>query len=54
MTKYNKTTLKENIDILKDKLNSAIINNKNYNDIYKISTELDELIVLYYKRKIYA
>jgi hypothetical protein len=41
--------LNEKIISLKDKLNTSIINCDNYDYIYKLSTKLDELIVLYYK-----
>ena len=37
---------------LREELNDSIINGENYDVIYKISTELDELISKYYKEKI--
>ncbi len=37
---------------LREELNDSIINGENYEVIYKISTELDELISKYYKEKI--
>lgn len=42
---------KEILD-LRDKLNESIKKEKNYEIIYKLSIELDELIVEYYKEKI--
>lgn len=38
----------EKICMLRDKLNKSIIDEKDYNIIYKISIELDELIAQYY------
>lgn len=37
---------------LREELNNSIINGENYETIYKISIELDELIMKYYKEKI--
>lgn len=37
---------------LREKLNESIINGEEYEKIYKISIELDELITEYYKEKI--
>ena len=34
---------------LRDELNKSIVEGKDYDVIYKISTELDELIAKYYK-----
>ena len=36
---------------LREKLNDSIINGADYEVIYKLSVELDELIVKYYKEK---
>lgn len=38
----------EEICKLRDELNKSIIDEKDYNIIYKISIELDELIAKYY------
>lgn len=38
----------EDICKLREKLNKSIIDEKDYNIIYKISIELDELIAKYY------
>lgn len=40
----------EKICMLRDKLNQSIIDEKDYNIIYKISIELDELITQYYSK----
>lgn len=37
---------------LREELNNSIINGENYETIYKLSVELDELITKYYKEKI--
>lgn len=42
----------EEICKLRDELNKSIINEKDYNIIYKISIELDELIAKYYSTDI--
>lgn len=42
-------TLIDKIEFFRDKLNSSIINNEDYDRIYKLSTLLDELILEYYK-----
>lgn len=42
----------EEICKLREKLNKSIIDQKDYNIIYKISIELDELITQYYSGKI--
>ena len=44
--------LNDEICKLRDKLNESIENNKDYSVIYKISVELDELIVEFYKDKL--
>ena len=46
MNMLNKQILK-----LREELNNSIINGADYEVIYKLSTELDELIVKYYKQK---
>lgn len=37
---------------LREKLNESIINGEDYDEIYKISIELDELISKYYEEEI--
>lgn len=37
---------------LREKLNKSIINGEDYDEIYKISIELDELISKYYEEEI--
>lgn len=37
---------------LREELNNSIINGEDYETIYKLSIELDELITEYYKEKI--
>lgn len=37
---------------LREKLNNSIINGEEYEVVYKLSIELDELITEYYKEKI--
>ena len=37
---------------LREELNNSIINGEDYEKIYKLSVELDELITEYYKEKI--
>ena len=44
--------LNDEICKLREKLNRSIEENANYDEIYKISVELDELIVQYYKEKV--
>ena len=44
--------LNEEICNLREKLNESIINGENYEKIYKLSVELDELIAKYYKNDI--
>jgi hypothetical protein len=41
--------INDDICKLRDKLNSAIKQNKSYEEIYKLSTQLDMLIIQYYK-----
>lgn len=41
--------INEKICELREKLNKSIQNGENYDKIYKISIELDELIAEYYK-----
>lgn len=40
---------KKEINILRQELNDSIINNENYETIYRLSTQLDKLIAMYYK-----
>ena len=40
--------LNEKILKARDRLNESIITGKNYDEIYKLSVELDELIAEYY------
>ena len=42
--------LNDEICKLRDKLNNAIENNADYDEIYKLSVELDELIAEFYKK----
>lgn len=44
--------INDEICILRDKLNKSIENGEEYEVIYKLSIELDELIAKYYKEKI--
>ena len=43
--------LNDEICKLRDKLNKSIEENASYDEIYKLSVELDELIAEYYKLK---
>ena len=43
--------LEENINNLREKLNNSILQEEDYSIIYKISTDLDELIMNYYTEK---
>ena len=43
--------LNDEICKLRDKLNRSIASGEDYSVIYKLSIELDELIVEYYRRK---
>lgn len=43
--------LNDEIRETREKLNESIITGKDYNEIYKISVELDELIAKYYLHK---
>lgn len=43
--------LNEKILKAREKLNESIITGKNYDEIYKLSVELDELIAKYYIEK---
>ena len=43
--------LNEEICKLRDKLNESIENNADYEEIYRLSVELDELIARYYKNE---
>lgn len=42
-------TLIDKIEFFRDKLNNSLLNNDDYDRIYKLSTLLDELILEYYK-----
>lgn len=42
--------LNEEICKLRNKLNESIVTEKDYNVIYKLSVELDELIAEYYRK----
>ena len=42
--------LNDEICKLREKLNNSIISGEDYNIVYKISIELDELIAEYYRR----
>ena len=42
----------EEILELRRKLNESIVKEKDYNKIYKLSVELDELIAKYYNKKL--
>ena len=44
--------LNDEICELRDKLNESIINGQNYEIIYKLSVELDELIAEYYRHEL--
>ena len=44
--------LNDEICKLRDKLNESILNEKDYETIYSISVELDELIAKFYREKI--
>ncbi len=43
--------LNDEICKLRDKLNESVINEKDYNIIYKLSVELDKLIEKYYAKQ---
>ena len=43
--------LDEKICNLRERLNESIVNGEDYQVIYKISTDLDELIWQYYREK---
>ena len=43
--------INDEICVLRDKLNKSIEEGDNYEVIYKLSVELDELIAKYYKEK---
>lgn len=44
--------LNEEICKLREKLNESIINGDDYQTIYKLSVELDELIAKYYQKDV--
>ncbi len=43
--------VEEKINLLKEKLDNLVANNAPYDELYKISRELDEYISKYYKEK---
>lgn len=45
---------KKEINNLRKKLDESIINNEDYSVIYKLSTDLDELIAKYYREEIFC
>lgn len=51
LKKGENNMLNEEICKLRDKLNESIENNADYEEIYKLSVELDELIAKYYKKE---
>ena len=51
LKKGENNMLNEEICKLRDKLNESIENNADYEEIYKLSVELDELITKYYKKE---
>lgn len=44
--------LYKKIVVLKENLNNIIINGNNYEEIYRISREIDDLIIDYYLKNI--
>jgi len=52
MKKGSDSMLNDEICKLREKLNKSIAEGHDYEDIYKISTELDELISKYYRKKL--
>lgn len=45
--------LEDEIRIARDKLDESIITGKDYNEVYKLSVELDELIAKFYLKDDY-
>lgn len=43
--------LNKQIEDLKKKLNASIENGEDFDTIYKLSTDLDKLIAIYYQKK---
>lgn len=41
-------TIYGEIDLLRERLNQLIVEEEDFQEIYRISTELDRLIILYY------
>ena len=41
---------KNEINILREKLDKSIMNGDDYSEIYKLSIELDQLVAEYYKK----
>lgn len=41
------------INVLREKLNELIVGEKDFQEIYRLSTELDRLILLYYNYNSY-
>lgn len=44
--------LKNEINVLRKKLDDSILNDEDYSVIYKLSTDLDKLIAQYYKMQV--
>lgn len=44
--------LNEIIETLREKLNQLVENNAPYEEIYKVSTELDKYITMYYEQEL--
>ena len=44
--------LNDEICQLRDELNDSFLGKQDYNDIYKLSIELDELIIKYYNKEL--
>lgn len=44
-------TINDEIVFLRNKLNKSIVDNRSYDEIYKLSEDLDKLISTFYKNK---